>query len=805
MEGVAQDLRQAMRSLARSRGFSAVAILMLGLGIGANASVFAVTHAVLLKPLPFVEPDRLVRLWSNQVERGLTFFSVSAADFSDWRRESRVFERMAAYDRHRNAVLSGDARQAENVVVARASAELFPLLGVGALLGRTFTEQETTGRGARVAVVTHGFWRSALGGTADVIGSEVTLDQEPYTVVGVLSPDFMVPGNPAAVWTPLSLTGETDRSDRFLRVIGRMKPRYRVDDARRDLEALTARLALSYPATNAGWSISVQSLEEVVVGVNFQRALMVLLFVVGGVLLIACANVGNLLLIRSVARRKELTIRLALGATRRRLIRSWSAETALLGLAGGVVGLILGSWSVDLLSALGAADIPRLEEVRMSGTVAAFTLALSLLAGVLLTAIPAAHTTFSPSFSGVAREGRGSTGPRFAGRTRSFLVVVQVSLAVLLLVSANLLLHSLRRVGAVELGFVPDDVLVAPIALPSGSYDNDDAVLSFYQELVARARSLPGVRLAAAVSSAPMAGPNSATRVLVEDDEFVAGGAIADTDYRASTPGYFATLGIPLRRGRDFTEADRTGPHVIVVSDAFVRQHFRDDDPLGKRMRFGDVANGPWRTVVGVVADVRYQSVETPSVRPMVYLPHRGSPDMMLVLRGTGEAVTLAAGIRRELAALDPNLAPGAVSQATDLLDDLFAQRRFQLVLFGAFASIALLLCTVGIYGVSGYAVSQRTRELGVRAALGARAGQLVTLIVRQGLVLAGLGAAVGAAGALALTGVIRRLLFDTSTRDPFVYASVIVLLMLVAGVASYLPARRATRIDPRTALQDVS
>ncbi|MGH7555593.1 MAG: ABC transporter permease, partial [Longimicrobiales bacterium] len=542
---LAHDVRHAIRSLLKSRTFTFVAVLTLALGIGASAAVFAVTHAVLIRPLPWADPDRLVRVWSSHPARGLPQFSISPADYMTWRQESHVFEGLAAFDRQRSAVLGGEGRRPEEVVIAPASAELFPLIGIAPELGRTFTSEETSPAGENVAVITDGFWRSVLGADTGVLGRTIALDGIPHAIVGVMPPEFVVPGNDAQVWTPLRLEENGDRSFRILRVFGRLKAGYQVEDAIEELGAVTARLAEAFPVTNGGWSITIRPLNEVVVGPVFRRAIVVLLSVVAAVLLIACANVSNLMLTRAASRRQEVAVRLALGASRSRVIREWLTEGAVLGVAAALLGVVLGAWGLDLLRAVGANRVPRLDEVGVNGVVVAYTFALSIVTGVLLAVAPALHAVNAQLSSSLREGGRGLSASRSARRTRSALLVLQVTVAIMLLVGAGLLVESAWRLHRVELGFEPDNVLVAPIALPEARYGEADAAAAFYRDLLERAAALPGVEASSAVSSAPFAGPNSGNLFVREGHEVARREEAPDTDYRVVTPGYFATMGIP--------------------------------------------------------------------------------------------------------------------------------------------------------------------------------------------------------------------------------------------------------------------
>jgi putative ABC transport system permease protein len=798
------QFRFAIRSLRKSASFAATAVVTLALGVGANASVFAVASVLLLRPMPWAEPDRLVRLWSSVPERGLSSFSISGPDYLDWVRRSQAFEGLAAYDRQRLAVLAGDGRTPEEVLVARTTAELFPLIGAAPALGRTFAADEIQQGGGAVAVITDGFWRGALGADPRVLGRAIELDGRRVTIVGVMAPEFIVPGNPAAVWTPLALSEADDRGNRYLRVVGRLNPGWDVAAASAEMRGVTAALATQHPSTNTGWGITIQSLNELVVSPGYRRAVQVLLAVVLLVLVVACANVSNLALSRASARRHETAVRLALGASRGRVMREWLTESAVLGVGAGVAGVVLGSWGLDLLRVTSPSGIPRLDEIRMDGGVVALTLVLSVVASVAAGIGPALHA-LSATLSSALREGRSHAGTRGTRRVRNATLVMQVAFAMLLLTGAGLLLQSFRRLLAVDTGFDARGLVIAPVVLPEAGYGEGGLARVFYEQLMERARGLPGVSAASMVSSAPFAGPDAAYAFVTEALAVTAGQNAPDADSRVVAPGYFTTMNIGLVSGRDFTEADGTGVAPVIISETLARQYLADRDPIGQQLRLGDIANGPWRTVIGVVRDARYQSLETPALRPMIYLPYRTRASMMLVLRSSGNTETLSQALRAEVQRLDPGLPLGTVSKLEDLLDFAYAQRRLQLMLFGVFATLAAVLAVVGLYGAVTYMVMQRRRELGVRYALGARAHELRRLVVARGLGLALLGVAIGLAACFALTRTLQSILFETQTIEPVVFAGVALLLLGLAGLASWAPARRVTRLDPVSALRDAN
>ncbi|MCI0434121.1 MAG: ABC transporter permease [Gemmatimonadetes bacterium] len=801
MRSLGLEFRQAVRTLLRSPGFTLVAGVTLALGIAANGALFAVAKGVLLEPLPYAHADRLVRLWSSMPERGLTYFSVSAADYADWKAGSRSFDEMAAFERQREAVVRLGASEPQRALVANARPELFDLLGIAPQSGRVFNAEETAA-GARVATVTDGFWRSVLGARADALGQSLVVDGEPYTIVGIMPPSFSVPGNPAVVWTPLDLSRETDRGRRFLRVFARLREDVSVEAARTDMQTLTASLAEQYPGTNRNWSSSMMTLNENVVGPGFRRSVLVLLGVVGLVLLIAAANVTNMMLSRVVPRSIEAATRRAMGATRARVMRSWLIESALLGLVAGVAGMVLAVWGIDILRALQPPGVPRIQEIRIDATISMAVLGLALLAGIGLGLGPALLGT-NVDVARVLREvGRGFTGARRSVRMRNVLLMSETALTLVLLIGAALLIRSFWRITTVPLGFDPDGVLTVNIALPVARYDDDLEVRAFFDDVLENTRALPGVVAASAVSSAPLGGPNSASVFVIEGRPVAPDEPAPDTDYRGIMPGYFSTMGIRLISGRDFTPADRGLPDRVIISESMARRFWPGEDPIGQRVRFGDLTNGPWRTVIGVSADVRYQSLETPELRSMVHLPHGGLPIMTIVARTGGDPAALATSIRQIVTRLDPELAVGQIATEKELVATALGQRRFHMILFGLFGALALVLAAVGSYGVIAYVVSQRTAEIGVRMALGANTSGVFRVVVGQALAWGAAGIVIGLVAAGALTDLIAGILFQTEPRDPAAFLSTTLLLLAVTLLASWLPARRAARLDPAIALR---
>jgi len=799
MSSIREEIRFAFRALARSPAFTLIAVLTLALGVGANATILSVVRNVLFRPLPYEQPERLVRIWANKVDRGLTYFSVAPDEYVAWRTGNRTLESMSAFDRQRSGVLTGlgDARE---ITLARIAHDLIPFLGIAPAIGRGFTEAEASDD-ARVVVISDGFWKTELGGAVHVLGSTLVLDGVPHSVIGVMPPGFQVPFNPAVVWTPLHMrVGEP--GNRYLRVLGRLHAGVTPPQAAADIRAIADVLGREFPATNAGWSVTLQTVQETVVGESFRSALNVLLGVVGVVLLVACANVSNLLLTRVLGRRQEVAVRCALGASRTRLIRQWLTEGALLGALAALPGLLLGLWAVMLLRTMNPDAVPRVSEIRIDVSVALITVAISIAAGALLGTLPGLLAARSTG-QGLTEDARGVSGGVRVGRLRSMVLVGELALSVVLLIGTTLLLRSFQRVQAIDPGFEPAGVTVATVALPTVRYDAP-ARTRLFEELLQRVRALPGVASAAAATSAPFAGANTGLVFLPEHMAGSVRDQPPDADMRIVTPDYFQTLRLALVSGRTFQPRDARDT-VAIISRALARRYWPAMDPVGARMRIGDLQNGPLVRVIGVVEDARYQSLENTGVRPMMYFPHATTSPaatMQLVVRMSVAGEDLVPGIRRELAALDPALAVGTAYPLADLVENAFAERRFHVLLFALFAGTALLLALVGLYGVLAYMVVQRTREMGVRMALGADSGDLIRLVLGRAVRVTLTGLAFGIIAALGLTRLLQNLLFQTSSNEPAAYLGVAGLVLFVSALACFLPARRAANLDPASALR---
>jgi len=815
-----QDLRYGARMLWKSPVVTLVAVAALALGIGANTAIFSVVNTVLLRPLPFAEADRLVMVWDTHpfaLKLGYDYIPSSNGTFADFRQQSESFEQMAALDTW-TVNLTG-RNEPERIEGTQVSSSLFPLLRARPLLGRAFTPEEEKPGAARVVVMSHGLWQRRFGGDANILGQTVTLDGEKYEVVGVMPPDFTFPQNsglpaffPFAqktdLWTPWVLTEEQrqNRGSHHIAVIGRLKPGRTLQQAQAELGTIASRLEQQYPDDLKDFGVSVMPLHEQVIGKS-RVAILVLLCVVAFVLLIACANVANLLLARAAARQKEVAIRTALGASRGRVIRQLLTESVLLSFIGGALGVLLAMWGVDLLIALSPGDIPRTGEIGIDARVLGFTFGVSLLTGLVFGLAPALQASKQDLHEALKEGGRGgTTGPRRA-RVRSILIVFEVALALVLLVGAGLLVRSFFKLRNVSPGFDPENVLTLNVPLPGTRYKDGAQASAFYQRLIERLKALPGVEAVGAVSQLPLTGAEEIDGFDIEGRPGPASGADVQTaDFRVVSTDYFRAMKIPLVSGRYFTEQDTAGaPGVIIIDETLARRFFPNEDPLGKRINEGGSPNRlGFLTIVGVVAGIKHSSLDA-EPKPAMYVSYLQSHwlDMTLTVRaGGGGAENLAAAVRREVWALDKDQPVAGVQTLESLFAKAVAPQRFQMMLVGLFAAVALLLSVVGIYGVMAYAVTQRTHEIGIRMALGAQRGDVFKLLMSQGMAQALIGVAIGLAGAFALTRLMSSLLFGVSATDPLTFAGVSLLLSSVALLACYVPARRATKVDPMVALR---
>jgi predicted permease len=806
LEMLWQDLRYGVRMLAKSPGFTAVAIVALALGIGANSAIFSVVNTVLLRPLPYKDPDRLMTVWEEGTLQGFPVNVTSAANYFDWRDQNRVFDGMAVIGRV-SLNLTG-AGEPERIDGRRVSANVFPLLGVEPQLGRAFLPGEDSPGAGRVVILSHGLWQRRFGGRPDVTGQPLTLNGETYEVVGVMPPHFQFPSRDDQLWVPVAFTPQqaADRGNNSFEVIARLKPGVTREQAESEMDTITARLQQQYPDAVKSKGSVIIPLHEELVG-DIKPALLILLGAVGFVLLIACANVANLLLARAAVRQKEIAVRLALGAGRRRLIRQFLTESVLLAALGGAVGLLLALWGVNLLKAFIPKNISQVTAVAVDANVLAFTTGVSLLTGLIFGLAPALQASRFNLNETLKEGGRDSAAGRRGNRLRGLLVVAEVAVSLVLLIGAGLLINSFLRLRSVDPGFRADNLLTMRIALPRLKYPDHPRRTAFYGELLSRVAAVPGVRSAAVANWIPLTMQGDTFGISIEGRPDPGAQEMPDVVTRVVSFGYFDTMGIELLRGRSFdARQDRAdSAPVAIISETMARRLWPGEDPLGKRIRPGGAdPDEEWITVVGVAEDVR-QFELTAEPRLQMYLPH-AQPSFFvpghLVVSTEVEPMSLAAAVREAVWAIDKDQPVSDIRPMEEIFSESIARQRFSMLLLAVFAGVAMLLGAVGIYGVVSYSVTQRSHEIGVRMALGARSSNVLRLVVGQGLKLALIGVAAGLAAAFVLTRLMESLLFGISATDPATFVAIPVVLVAAATLASYIPARRATKIDPIIALR---
>ena len=811
METLWKDIRYGIRMLLKAPSVSIVATIALALGIGANTAIFSVVNAVLLRPLPFANPEELMMVWESDSSRGQIRGTASYPNFTDWRAQNHVFEYLAAY--YTNDIIMTGRGESTRLQGAVVSAELFPLLGVAPVVGRTFLpDEDKPGESGRVVLLSQQLFRQRFNSDPNVVGQSMVLDGKNYQIVGVMPHAFQFPiqNDPVELWTTVAVDAEgsepvtEQRGAHFLKVIGRLKPGVSQQQAQAEMTAISARLEQQYPDKNLHRSTTIEPTLEALVG-NIRPALLILLGAVGCVLLIACANVANLLLARAMTRHKEMAIRSALGASRSQVVRQLLTESVLLSLAGGTLGLVLAVWWSDLLVALGKQNIPRALQVGLDWRVLAFTFAVSVLTGVIFGLVPAIHASKTDLTEPLKEGGRGSgQGARHKG-IRGVLVVAELAIAVVLLVGAGLLIQSLWRLRQVSPGFNPKNVLTLVVGIPEIKYPTKTQA-QFFQDLTARIETLPGVSSASAIAPLPLSGDRFGISFEIEGRP-VAKGDQPSADFFTIGDEFFKTMQIPLLQGREFTDRDKKqAPGVIIVNQAFARKFFPGEDPIGKHIKPGistDEDEPAMREIVGMVADVRNRDLNS-DLRPGFFVPHAQLPfsQMTIVVKTDGEPSSLVNAVQNEVHAMDRELPVFNVKTMDEYISASVAAPRFNATLLVIFAAVALILTIVGLYGVMSYSVAQRTNEIGIRMALGAQTGDVLRLIVSQGFRLVLLGLGIGLAAALALMKIISSLLFGVTTKDPFTFGAVAVLLAIVALLACYIPARRATRLDPLRALR---
>jgi predicted permease len=814
-----QDLRYGLRTLRKSPAFTVIALFTLALGIGANTAIFSIVNAVLLKPLPFPESEKLVFMTSAFEKQGVSRnFATSYADFLDWRSTAKSFTAMASY--HQDSFTLAGMDQPLHVSGETVSGDFFSILGTEPLLGRGFTRDEEK-PGTRVVVLSHDLWQSAFHGDRGIIGRAITLYKESYTVVGVMPAGFAFPldAEPPKLWRTLAIDSETkdpknspaatspeQRGAHFLQVVGRLKLGVPIERAHEEMNVIARGLAKQYPDTNSKFTaVGLTSELDHLVGKTRPR-MVILLISVGVVLLIACMNVANLLLVRASRRNREIALRAALGAKRIRVVRQMLTESFVLAVGGAVIGIPIAMWALKIFISLNAQNLPRIQNAGLDGSVLLFTAGIALLTSVVFGLVPALRAS-SPNLTEFMKEGRGTTASGSHQRLRGTLVIMETAGGLVLLVVAGLLLRSFHRLLSVDPGLNPRNVLTLTFDLPDGKY-NDQQQMDFYTQLVSRVGNLPGVVSAGAVTPLPLSGNNAMITFQIEGRPVPKSEEPA-ADIEAATPGFFRTLNIPLLRGRDFSERDDSkAPGVVVVNEAFVRKYFPNDDPLGKHITPGASNSGKpqVREIIAVVGNVKNRSLDAEDV-PVYYIPSTqlNFGSMAVCLRTSNDPHSIASAVRNVVSSMDPDLPLYDIKTMEEYLASSVATQRFNAMLLEAFAGLALLLTGIGLYGVIAYAVAQRTHEIGVRMTLGASRSQVVQMVLKSGLQLTGIGVAVG----LVLSLVAARfatsfssLLFGVKSTDAVTFAAVVGMVTVVSLLACYIPAYRASKVDPMIALR---
>jgi putative ABC transport system permease protein len=798
------DLKFAARGLRRSPAFTAMAAACIALGVGVTTTIFTAVRGTLLRPLPYRDGDRLVAIYARLPERNETGINISWPDYLSWRDQSRSFEQLGMWT-WETLNFSGEP-EAERVDGAAVTPNLFPLLGIPPLLGRFFTAEEAVQGRNRVVLLSHDIWKRRFAGDASIIGRAVTVDAQPYTVVGVMPPQFNFPdrGNVWVPYVPDEVARE--RGNRFLAgAIGRLKPGITVAEAQADLDVISRRLQQEYKQENTGWDAEVIALRDDLVG-DLRRPLLIFLGAVGMVLLIACTNVANLMLVRGATRQREVALRVALGAARHRVVGQVLVESIIIALIGGVAGAMLSRVGVLLLGMAFPDNVPFYISFGVDAQVVVFTLVLTVITGLLLGLVPALRATRVNLQTSLKDGARGETHGRHRSHLRAALVVTEVALSLILLVSATLLLRSYRSLTSTELGFDEHGIISARVGLPLAKYQDREARRAFWTRLYERVAAVPGVEAVGSANGIPFSGWNVQAGMTVEGRPPRRQGEELDVHYQRVSPDYFRAIGVPLLRGRGFGDADRdTSAHVGLINESLVRKEFLNQDPLGKRIKLGGPeSRDAWVTIIGVVKDFRHYRLPEP-MKPALYFPQLASPSytQTLVIRTTSrDPSALAPALRDILRDLDPDVPAYQVQTFEQVVSRSLWRQRLQGTTLGVFAALALVLAVVGIYGVISYTVAQRMRELGVRVALGASSRQVLGLVLGHGARLTMLGVLVGLVGALALTRVLARLLYGVAPTDLLTFTSVPLLLAAVAVVATWIPARRATKVDPVVAMR---
>lgn len=806
METLIHDLRFGIRMLRKNPGFTLVAVITMALGIGANTALFSVVNGVLLKSLPFKEPDRLLFAFETNAKLPSPTIPVSTLDYRDWKEQNHVFDSMGA--RKLFTVSLTGIERPEKIQGERVTADYFSTLGVDPILGRTFSEDEVKPGGAKVALLSYGLWQRRFGASPNIVGQTVQLNGAPTTVVGIMPNDYR-PN--VELWLPLPINyAGADRDLKELVVVGRLAPGVSRQQAQVEMAAIAGRLAEQYPEFNTGWGVSLLPMHDAIVQ-NIRPALLILFGAVGFVLLIACSNVANLLLARAAAREREIAIRMAMGAGRLRLMRQILTESVLVSLIGGGLGVLIAMWGTQALISLNPQGIPRANEISVDPKVLVFALAASVVCGILFGLVPAVQTSRQDLNDVLKEGGKSLVGNARGRRVRSALVVVEVALALVLMTGAGLLIKGFSRLQSVDPGFNHESVLAFQLSLPDASYPRPPQQTTFLKGVLERFSALPGVTSASAISQAPLAGGGPSYIFWAEGRPLPTPSEAPVASSRVISPNYFETLNIPLTAGRVFTEADnKDAPAVVIVNENFAKSMWPGEDPIGKRMTVGVPLAGEkpdWSTIVGVVGNVKHTALNGESgmqVYESVSQAEFQSParNMTYLLRTSVDPVSLTEAARASVVSIDSNVPMSNVKTMDRIVYDSVSPFRFNMFLLVLFAVVALVLTIVGVYGVMNYAVTQRTREIGIRMALGADPGQVRGLILRQGMTLSAIGLGIGLAASVGVMRLLSSLLYGVSATDPVTFAAVALLLAIVALVACYVPARRATKVDPLVALR---
>ena len=807
MKTLWQDIRYGFRILLKNPGFTAVAVFSLALGIGANTTIFSVIDAILLKALPYRNPDSLVLIWGADRSSGEGRDQVSFTDMEDWRSQNHVFQDMAAYTDWR-PLLSG-LGEAERVPAMQVSDGYFRVMEGKPLLGRLFLPEDQVEGKDFVVVLSHGLWQRRFGSSPDIVGKTIYLNARPYTVVGVLSPELhslptsLIDGL-ADLYRPVAeARDETQRGSRHLRAIARLKPGVKLDQAKAEMSMIAKQIEEQHPADNTNYSVRLVTLPDDTLGV-LRKAIYLVFGAVACLLLIACANVANLLLARTTARQKEVAIRLSMGAGRGQLIRQFLVESVLMALIAGIAGILFALWGNGVIEAVGAKVFPLLVGIKLSWKVMGFSLLLALLTGIVFGIVPALYASRSDLTEALKEGGRTSATVSHQ-RARGVLVVSEVALAIVLLTCSGLMIRTVISLRSINPGFNPENVLSMSVALPSAKYPENPARLAFFNGLLERIQAIPGVRSAGVVHVLPLSGDFDGRSIEV-DGQPVPVGQEPEVDFYVASPGYREAMNIPLIQGRFFQSADQEKTQkVAVVSETFARKFWPDQDPVGKRVRMesSPEEQNPWYTVIGVVSDVKQRGLDAGRTMQM-YFPFTqfDSFALNLLVRTASDPTSVASAVQKEIRAMDKDQAAFDIAPMNQVLSNSISLKTFAMILLAVFALLALILSAVGIYGVISYSVAQRTHEIGIRMALGAEQGDVLKMVVKRGVLLALIGILIGVTAALVITRLMTSFLFEVSPTDPVTFVTIGILLTAVAILASYFPARRASKVDPMIALR---